>query len=382
VLLKSNFRLGNILGIPVLVNPTWLPLALVSVWALGWHFFPGQLGNRPTTTYVVMALASVYFFFMSILFHELAHGLVAKAFRIPVQSITLFLLGGVAQVTREATRPLAELLMAIVGPLMSLAIGAACYFAWQSAPHTDSTPIDVVLHWLARGNVFLAAFNLVPAFPMDGGRVLRSLLWLLMGDQSLATSVAAWTGRFFGWCFMAAGFLALAGESVDMANGVVTGAVLVLVGLFLENATRQSLFQNRVVIELRNYEAQDLMLANPPIADAHMTIGSLARGILEINPRVCYLVEEDGRLAGILSAAQMRAIPESQWEVITAGDAMTPTWRLHPVAPSMPASDIILDMERSDITHLPVVDGGDVVGVVGHDRIIAMLERSGHVKAG
>ena len=191
-----------------------------------------------------------------------------------------------AHITREERRPLAELLMAVAGPLMSALLGGIFFGVWFLAGSNTHRPIDAVIVWLAFTNIGLALFNLIPAFPMDGGRVFRSLLWLLTGNYHRATQIAAWSGRGFGWVLMAAGAVSFTGVDIYVADGYLGGFWLILIGLFLENAARQGIFQNRVVRKLQTYQASELMQRNPPVVDAGMSLASLARGVLDLNPRV------------------------------------------------------------------------------------------------
>ncbi|WP_322797362.1 site-2 protease family protein, partial [Tepidiforma sp.] len=180
-----SFRVATLLGIPVLVSPSWFVLFAVSMWFLATQFYPAAMAEGSQGTHYLMAAASVAGFFVSIVLHELAHSVVAKWFRIPVKSITLFVFGGVAQVTREAARPLQELLMAAAGPLTSLALGGLCFGAWALLGARADRALDYVLVWLGLMNLVLGVFNLLPAFPMDGGRVFRSLVWLATGNHGL-----------------------------------------------------------------------------------------------------------------------------------------------------------------------------------------------------
>lgn len=378
--MRHTYRIASVLGIPVLVQPTWFLLAGLTTYLLAAEVFPSWLEDQTWQVYLLMALTSAWFFFGSIIIHELAHSVVAKAYAIPVKSITLFLFGGVAHITREAARPLSELLMAAAGPLTSVLLGFIFFGVWLIAGANTHRPIDAVIIWLAITNWGLAVFNLLPAFPMDGGRVFRSVLWLLTGDYHRSTRAAAWTGRGFGWLMMALGALAVLRVDVFIANEAFGGAWLVLIGIFLENAARQSIFQDRVAQKLQEYRASELMLPDPPVVDAGMSIGSLARGAIEINPRLCYFVADRGQLTGILSSYQMRAVHEGLWDTTTAGQAMVPSTKLRAVPPDRLASDVLLEMEHNDLTHLPVVSNGRVLGVIGRDRILGVLFQAGYLR--
>lgn len=372
-----NIRIGSLLGIPILINPSWFVLFGITTWLLAAEVFPNWLEDASRTTYFLMAASSVVLFFASIILHELAHSVVAKSYKIPVRSITLFVFGGVAHITREARKPLAELLMAAAGPLTSLALGVAFFGLWHAIGAQEDRAIDYVIIWLAVTNGAVGIFNLAPAFPMDGGRIFRSLIWLIGRDFNRATVIAGWTGRGFAWLLIALGVLAVMDVNVYIADAGFGGLWLVFIGLFLENAARQSLVQNRYVRALDHYRARELMFSDPPVVDADMTVASLARGVLEINPRVCYFVEANGALAGIISAYQMRAIPESQWDSVTAAQAMVPSGAMKGIDPETKVSDVLMDMEQADLTHLPVVHDGRVVGVIGRDRILGVLRQAG-----
>lgn len=378
----KNIRIGSLLGIPILINPSWFLLLGLTTWLLATQIFPQSFGGASGGTYLLMALTSVILFFWSIVLHELAHSVVARWYRIPVKSITLFVLGGVAQITREARRPLAELLMAAAGPLSSLLIGLAFLGLWallgaRDPGGAEARALDVVVIWLAFTNAALAIFNLLPAFPMDGGRVFRSLIWMVSGNYHIATAVAGWTGRLFAWTLIATGVLAALGVEVYVAEAGFGALWLVFIGLFLENAARQGLLQNHYLRTLERYQAGELMVADPPTTGLNVPVSRLARGVIEINPRVCYAVETEGRLAGIISAYQMRLIPEARWEMVTAGEAMVPSSLLRAVDPGQPVAEILVDMENGDLTHLPVVREGRVVGIIGRDRILGVLQHAG-----
>lgn len=376
-----TFRIGSLAGIPILINPSWFLLFGLTTWLLATQFYPDALETASRRTHYAMALASVVLFFVSIILHELAHSLVARAYRIPVRSITLFLLGGVAQITREAARPFQELLMAAAGPFTSFGLAAVFAGIWFALGANDTRPVDYVLVWLALMNTILGVFNLLPAFPMDGGRVFRSLVWMVTRNYDLATGIAAWTGRAFAFTGIAFGFAALLGKDVWIAEDAMSGGWLIFLGLFLENAARKSLEQNRLVRELRLYKAEDLMHRDPPVVDGSQTVGSLARGVLDLNPRVVYMVQDHGSLAGILSGYQMREVPAEQWDTVTASQAMVPRSALHAATRELLISDVLLEMETQELLHMPVVENGRVVGIVARDRILGLLRQAGLLPA-
>lgn len=376
-----TIRVGSLAGVPILVSPSWFILFGLTTWLLATQFYPDALESAGPWTHYAMAGASVVLFFFSIVIHELAHSLVARAYKIPVRSITLFILGGVAQITREAARPLQELLMAAAGPLTSLALCLAFFGIWFGLGAREDRPIDYVLVWLALMNLILAIFNMLPAFPMDGGRVFRSIAWLITGNYNLATSLAAWAGRGFAFAGIGLGFAAVLGRDVVVADGAASGFWLIFLGLFLENAARRSLEQNKLVRELNLYKAGDIMHRDAPVVSGGHSVGSLARGVIDINPRVMYMVEDDGKLAGLITGYQLKGVPERDWDSTPAREAMVPSAALRAVARDQLVADVLLEMETSDLLHMPVVENGRVVGIVARDRILGLLRQAGLLPA-
>jgi len=371
-------RLGSLFGIPILVHPAWFLLFGLTTIILAADVYPQALDRGSAPFHILLAALTALFFFASIILHELAHSLVARLYHIPVKSITLFLFGGVAQITREATRPTGELLMALAGPLTSAGLSAGIFGAWWATGAGQTGALDVMLIWLAAMNGVVAVFNLLPAFPMDGGRVFRSLIWLVTGSYFRATSIAGWSGRGIAWVMIGGGFLALLGLD-PLAFGPSGGAWFILIGFFLEGAARQGLAHNRLLRALGQHNVSDLMVADPPAIDGQVSVAALARGVLELNPRVCYFVESEGRLEGILSAYQMRAVPEPLWDTTSASQAMVPRSLLRATSPERPLSEVLLEMETEDVLHMPVVADGRVIGVIARDRIVGMLHQAGVV---
>jgi CBS domain-containing protein len=267
--------------------------------------------------------------------------------------------------------------MALAGPGASILLAVAFFGTWLAAGGGDATPLELVLLWLTLMNAILGVFNLLPAFPMDGGRVFRSLLWLATGSYHSATSVAAWTGRAIAWGLIAMGIIAALGHDLFIVQGPMNGVWFVLVGLFLENAARQGLLHNSLIRTLGRYRASDLMTEDPPVVDGLMSVAALARGVLELNPRVCYFVESEGKLAGIIGAYQLRAVPEPLWDGTTVAEAMVPSNRLRAIPPDQPAAEVLGEMESDELANLPVVSDGRVLGLITRDRILGVLRQAG-----
>ncbi len=372
----KSLRAGTYFGVPIFFTPGSLVLFGGITVLLGTQVYPDLYDQGSTPIHIAMAIVSAFLFFLTIGAHELGHCLVARAYRVPVKSITFSFLGGVSQITRDAKTPLEELLIAGVGPVMNIVIALGLLGAWRVLLGTTETAVGMVVLWLATMNGVIAVLNLVPALPLDGGRIFRSLAWMVTKNPSLSTRSTAWLTRGVAWAMMVLGVLAVFRIDVVIANDVTGGAWLLFVGFFLGNAATQAFFRDRLSTELDRYNAGQLMMS-PPVVQTSASVGSLARGVLELNPRVCYFVEDEGRLAGILGAPQMRLVPVAAWDTTSAAQAMVPRAKLQATAPDRGLAQVLLEMEADDLTHMPVVDEGRVVGVIGRDRILGVLQKAG-----
>ena len=369
-------RAATFFGVPLFVTPGgFLLLGGIAV-LLALNVYPDVHAEASAGVHVSMAIASALLFVFTIALHELAHCLAARAFHAQVKSVTINFLGGVSQISRESKTPGEELIVAGVGPLTNLVIAVALLGGWRMLGAPNDSAGAIVVVWLGSMNAAIAVLNFVPAFPLDGGRIFRSFAWMVTKNPSRATQATAWVTRVVAWAMMAAGAAVLTGADLVIAASPSSGVWLSFIGFFLSNAANQALFRDRLSTELDRYSAGELM-SNPPVVQTSASVGSLARGVLEINPRVCYFVEDEGRLAGIISAYQMREVPLAQWDTTSAGEAMIPRAKLQPTTADRGLAQVLLEMENADITHMPVVTDGRVVGVIGRDRILGVLQKAG-----
>lgn len=361
------------MGIPIVINTSWLITLAFVTSMLALRFYPevlprGSQYRDDQALHWVMALASGLIFFVSILLHELAHSLVARKQGIPVKSITLFIFGGVSQIGGEARRPLHEFVMAIMGPLTSLGLAGLFFGAWWLNGHTSREPIGVVLEWLFFMNLVVAAFNMAPGFPMDGGRVLRSLIWAVSGNMYRATRLATIVGRSLGYALVLVGGIAFFGL-IDFIDPW-SGAWFAILGLFLEQSARQSWFQARALDLLARHNAEDLM--SPDLATVDR--GEEVRYLLNRGgPRFIFFVsDENERVVGVLTEKEAQGLKETR---TTAGDVMVETEAFPVAAPKENAASMLQRMEADSIWHLPVVAEGRVVGVVNKESLLRLLAR-------
>jgi CBS domain-containing protein len=285
---------------------------------------------------------------------------------IPVTGITLFFLGGVSRITHEPEQPGTEVRMAIAGPVSSLLLAGLFAVVWSPTRNAVPEVADVAL-WLMGMNLLLAVFNLVPGFPMDGGRVLRAAMWSRMGDYMRATRIASIVGTAIGLVMVVGGLASIVVvEGWEWQRGIW----LVFIGVFLAIAARNSYRQEVLRDSLRHLTASDVMVVNLRSIPASVPLGVVATGHFQSEEQECLLVESDGTPKGLISERDLRRIPKKQWQNTDAAEAMVP---LHGAEAARPADDglkLLERMEKADVDFLPVMQDGELLGVVGRDRLL------------
>jgi Zn-dependent protease len=363
--MTASLRLGRIAGIPVGANWSVLLIALLVGWPLAGTVLPGLAPGLAPSAYLLAGAVATALFLGSLLAHELGHALVARRAGLRVRGITLWLLGGVAQLEDEPASPRDDLRVAIVGPAVSLALAVgfgvvAVVLGLLGAPAIAT----VVAGWLAVGNVVLAVFNMVPAAPLDGGRVLRALLWRRHGNRTRAAVTAANAGQVAGGVLIAYGLL-----------GVLTGWGIgtlwtVVVGWFLVAAARQEREFTVVRHDLAGLRVGDVMTPNPELAPAWYPVDALLRDYAAPwRPAALPLRGFDGRPAGVVTMAALEAVPASQRHAVRAGDLAVPAWAVAVARPDEPVSALLERLQGGSGIAV-VVDGGELLGLVTRDEVV------------
>ena len=354
------YRLFRIFGFEVKLNITWLLLALLITWTLGAGFFPADYPGLAPSTYWWMGLAGAAGILFSIVFHELTHSLVARRFGLPIKGITLFIFGGVAEMEAEPARPKVEFLMAVAGPIASLVL-AAVFLQIETLATAWGWPVAIVgvVHYLGALNLILAAFNLVPAFPLDGGRMLRAALWHWMGDLRRATRIASQIGSGF-----AIGLMLLGGLAFIQGN-FIAGMWWLLIGAFLRSAATGSYRQLLVRETLSDKPVRELMSTDPVTVSPDTTVERLLEDYVYRHHYKLLPVTADGRLAGCVTIKDIRKLPREKWAETTVADLASPCSPANSVPPDMPASKLIAEMGKPGASsRYMVVDQGRLVGVI------------------
>jgi Zn-dependent protease/CBS domain-containing protein len=370
-LLPATLRLGRIAGIPVGLHFSWFIIAGLITLSLAGHFQQTHASWSAAAIWSVSAATAVLFF-ATLLAHELSHAFVARARGLPVRSITLFALGGIAQIQKEATTATTEFLVAIVGPAMSLAIGFGCiaiagHLGW-AVDDGGAGVIGSVLGWLGSINLALAVFNLIPGYPLDGGRVLRALLWAVHKDGERATRIASRVGQVVAGLFIAGGLLQF------VLGAGISGLWLALIGWFLMMGASASYSQLSIATALRDVRVADVMTDDCATIDARTTIAEIVDDILLRTGRRCVLVTRDDTVVGLITPHEVRTVNREQWHTLTADEAMRPLRSVQLVEPGTPLADALTTMVREDVNQLPVVTAGRLEGVVTRSRILQLLQ--------
>ncbi|MGH9477077.1 MAG: site-2 protease family protein [Terriglobales bacterium] len=361
----SGHRLVRLFGIDVQFHLSWIIILVLIAVTLASFF--GQLNPHWSRAAILLAAAvTTILFFVSVVLHELAHSLVARAHGLPVRVITLFVFGGISELSREPDDARSEFRIAVAGPAMSLILGGV-FYAWGRTgnPHV---PLYAVLEWLGYINLLLALFNLIPGFPLDGGRVLRAILWSANHDFVKSTRWATQAGKLCAMVFILWGVLQFfGGRSLD-------GLWLAFIGWFLLSAAEQSWRQTEVMTALGHYTVRDLetpfFSRVPPDADLELFISELAN---QHQFRASLVMDQDDRLLGIITAADLSRVARAQWGATRVRDVMVPRADMATVLPTEGLASALQKMAEHNVGQLPVLADGGVRGVIRRDRIIQLL---------
>ena len=363
---NNSWSVGRIFGIPFEIHYSWLFIFAIIVWSLAADYFPmhhpGVTGGVNWVAAVITALA----FFASVVVHEVAHSLVARAHGIEVERISLFALGGVSGLKSEATRPRAEFLVAIVGPFVSLVLAAAFWLVWSAAGAADMTMAGV-LFYLAYGNLALAVFNLIPGFPLDGGRVLRAIIWRLTGDFTRATRIAMRAGRMVG-----AGLAGLGIYQV-LFSAPANGFWLIVIGWYLWGAATEQATPSRIEPQLGDQLIRPLVRYDILFLEAEDTVARAADRIAARPLQPLYPVMADGALIGALTPLDLARVPREQWGLKV--NWLARRGRVLPVLPlDARAADALVQLDALGVDALAVEDeSGSVVGLFERAAIRSLM---------
>jgi Zn-dependent protease len=391
MLLGGGFGVGRLLGVQIEIDWSLLIIFALILFDLGAGVFPAWHPEWSPLLSWSVALGAAVLFFVSVLVHELSHAVVAREQGIPVHRITLFLFGGLAHMEREPPSPKSEFWMAIVGPVTSIVIGLVATLAGtvlaghgtqpfetftnsaesvRAAFHSIG-PLATLLLWLGPINLLLGVFNVIPGFPLDGGRVFRSVLWGITNDLTTATRWASMTGRVFAWVLMAFGAMSF------FSGAIGQGLWLLLIGWFLNNAARVSYQQLLLRQALEDVPVTRVMQTRLDRVAPDLSLETFVREHLMAGDQQAFPVESGGQLVGLIQLEDLRGVPQGQWSETTVGQIMTPMAQLHSLSPDAGAEQALEELAQQDGDQLAVYDGRQLLGLVRRRDILKWLALQG-----
>jgi Zn-dependent protease/CBS domain-containing protein len=364
--MRASFKLFRIAGITIGIHYTWIFALIFFSWTLAQVYFPAYYPGWTTAVYWIIGIVAALLIFVSVLLHEIAHSLVANARGIPVHSITLFLLGGASNMEEEPQKPAAEFAMAIVGPVTSLVL-ALIFWGLAKIPQDAATPLAAILSYMAMINMYLGIFNLLPGFPLDGGRVLRSIIWGSTGSLTRATDIAGIVGQIFGWIFIGLGvYLAI---SVSLFSGLW----IAFIGWFLNSSADASRKEITLRERLSHIKVRELMNPVVNIISPETTVEQLVRDIFRKQQGRAAPVCKDDKLIGIATITDIRKVPQDKWAETPVSKIMTGE-PLYTVSPEDNLNVAMVMIAKNDINQVLINDRGKCGGTLSRADIIRFIQ--------
>jgi len=367
---KGGLLIGKVFGISLRLHYSWFFIFALITWALAANYFPATYPNWSLPLKIIAGLVTSILFFSSVLVHEIMHSLVAIRQGTNVEAITLFFLGGVSRITNEPKTAKDEFRMAIAGPLSSLVLGGislSIFFALRDSSIIAYQFVAAITFYLGYINIFLGIFNLIPGFPLDGGRVLRSIIWWHGKNLRNATKIASNIGRAVGFLFIFGGIYLI------FTNNWFNGIWLALIGWFLESTAVGSYRQLLLQEMLKGHVAREVMSQDCMIVSPDITIERLVNEKILISGRRCFPVSANDHAEGLISMRDVSVIPRGQWNTKLVKDAMIPLTKLKLVGPDDDLNTVFQLLVNNDINQVPVLAEGNIVGMVGRDNIINFI---------
>lgn len=369
-MIPQSIRLGKIMGIEIGVNYSWfIVFGLVTI-ILAISYFPAEYPDLAQLTYLILGLITSLLFFSSVLLHELSHSLVARTQGVPIKSITLFVFGGVAQMTKEPEKPFGEFTMAIAGPLASFVLAAVFGVVWFVSEILGlGVLVTAPARYLSLINLILALFNLVPGFPLDGGRVLRSFLWYVLNNLRQATRIVSWLGQMFAFLLIFGGFYLLFFTRV-----LLNGIWFIFLGWFLYQAATSSYEQLVMRGTLQGVRVADIMTDEVRTVDGSLNLVELVNQYFMRYKHGRFPVIDSGKLFGIITLHDVRDVPQEKWPETTVKEITPSLSAKHTISAEATAEEAMTRMGEEGVGHLLVLDDGKLIGIVTKSDLIGVIQ--------
>lgn len=366
-MITKRFKIFSLLGFPIYLDLSWFAIAILISWSLGTGYFPQQVEGLTNTTYWTMGVVGALGLFASILAHELGHAVIARRFDLHMRGITLFIFGGVAEMSEEPPNAKSEFYVAIAGPIVSIFIALGCLAIGAVGGQVIPQSAAVVIWYLGMLNGVLVVFNMIPAFPLDGGRVLRSILWHVKGNLRWATRISASIGSGFGLLLIFLGLLNLLG-------GNVVGAIWqALIGMFLRNAAQSSYQQVLVRHALEGEPVARFMQPDVVTVDPSLTVEELVDNYVYRHHHKMFPVTDNGRLRGCVTTRDVQKVPRNEWATTNVSQILGKCEQDNTIAPTSDAMEALSQMSRHGIHRIMVVDGDRLVGLLSLSDLMKFI---------
>ena len=364
----KSFQIAKIFGIPFRLDFSWFLGFILFAVMLSTVLLPNNYPNWNTAHYWIVGVITILLLFGSVLVHELAHSIVSRKTGIPVKSITLFIFGGIAQIDKEATQPKTELVISIAGPVSSTLL-AGTFYGMAYLFHDRNVYLFALTSYLSYVNLLLAAFNMIPGFPLDGGRVLRAVIWLATSNFLRATKIATNAGYVISIAMI------VAGVSIFFIWGYFDGLWLVFIGFFLNSSARATYQQTILRENLKGYTAQDVMSRDLPRIPRNINLMDLIEGTFLKSSNRLYLVTDGDSVIGVLTIWQIKKVPQRQWSLTTVAHIMIPVEELKTTRPADNASSILEKFDQGQADIVAVLSEGKVAGIITRQSLFDFAQR-------
>lgn len=364
---KNSIRLGQIFGIPVGIDFSWFLVFILFTWSFATGYYPAEFKNWSTVEYWAVGAVTAVMLFASVLLHELGHSWVALQYKIPVRSITLYIFGGISQISAEPTSALSEFWITIIGPIVSFAL--AGIFAILTIIVSGFAPLLALFKYLAYINLVLGAFNLIPGFPLDGGGVLMSIVWGITHNRHRAVLFASIAGNVFAYLFIFYGVFQI------FSGNLMNGLWIAFIGWFILTASRGQIQQERIKGLLSGHKASEAMTRSYTAIQSDTTLQFLVDDHILGGSRRSFIVEQAGQVIGLLTLHHLKDIPKDHWSTTTVAQAMIPASQLKQIGPDTELWEAIAEMDRDGVNQLPVMAAGQIQGMLTREDVISYLRK-------
>ncbi len=362
---KNQIRLGKLFGIPLTFDYSWFLILVFVAWILAGSYFPSEYKGWSEISYWLVGTITSLLFFVSVLLHEVGHSVVAKKYNYNVKQIKLFVFGGISEIQEEPRKPIEEFFIAAAGPVVTFVLAGLFYGA--ALLFKENIYLYALFHYLGLINLILGIFNIIPGFPLDGGRILRAIIWGRKKDFDKATKIAAGVGRLFGFILIMFGFFEM------MAGFFVDGIWMSFIGWFLESAAFAQIQKEKLSKFLDGHTVEEAMTKAYGLVPADTTISEFIQNEILIRHRRAFIVEERGKYIGLLTVHDIKKVPKEKWDFVNVTEVMKPLEQVKKVDVNFPLIETLKTMDKNGVNQLPVFEEEKVVGMLSRESIISFL---------